>query len=170
MHKRIHVEDLTLGMYLHEFCGSWMEHPFWRTRFLLEDPKDLERIYSTAVQEVWIDVSRGKDVAAGKPALSPEEVEERIATDFSALDAMPPLHVVSPELPPPPERDLGPTSTQMEIRRAAQICSNAKQAVVSMFKEPAWARPWTWPRHPAWWRRSPTQCCATPARSSAWRG
>ena len=135
MLKRIHVEDLTLGMYLHEFCGSWMEHPFWRTRFLLEDPKDLERIYSTAVQEVWIDVSRGKDVAAGKPALSPEEVEERIATDFSALDAMPPLHVVSPELPPPPERDLGPTSTQMEIRRAAQICSNAKQAVVSMFKE-----------------------------------
>ena len=97
MLKRIHVEDLTLGMYLHEFCGSWMEHPFWRTRFLLEDPKDLERIYSTAVQEVWIDVSRGKDVAAGKPALSPEEVEERIATDFSALDAMPPLHVVSPE-------------------------------------------------------------------------
>ena len=70
MLKRIHVEDLTLGMYLHEFCGSWMEHPFWRTRFLLEDPKDLERIYSTAVQEVWIDVSRGKDVAAGKPALS----------------------------------------------------------------------------------------------------
>ena len=104
MLKRIHVEDLTLGMYLHEFCGSWMEHPFWRTRFLLEDPKDLERIYSTAVQEVWIDVSRGKDVAAGKPALSPEEVEERIATDFSALDAMPPLHVVSPELPPRPQR------------------------------------------------------------------
>ncbi|MBN9368500.1 MAG: HD-GYP domain-containing protein [Comamonadaceae bacterium] len=135
MLKRIHVEDLTLGMYLHEFCGSWMEHPFWRTRFLLEDPKDLERIHSTAVQEVWIDVSRGKDVAVGKPSLSPEEVEARIATDFGALDGLAPLHVVSPELPPPPAHDLGPTSTQMEIRRAAQICSNAKQAVVSMFKE-----------------------------------
>jgi len=135
MLKRIHVEDLTLGMYLHEFCGSWMEHPFWRTRFLLEDPKDLERIHSTAVQEVWIDVSRGKDVAVGKPSLSPEEVEARIATDFGALDGLAPLHVVSPELPPPPARDLDPTCTQMEIRRAAQICSNAKQAVVSMFKE-----------------------------------
>ena len=135
MLKRIHVEDLTLGMYLHEFCGSWMEHPFWRTRFLLEDPKDLERIHSTAVQEVWIDVSRGKDVAVGKPSLSTEEVEARIATDFGALDGLAPLHVVSPELPPPPAHDLGPTSTQMEIRRAAQICSNAKQAVVSMFKE-----------------------------------
>jgi len=135
MLKRIHVEDLTLGMYLHEFCGSWMEHPFWRTRFLLEEPRDLERIHSTAVQEVWIDVSRGKDVAVGKPSLSPEEVEARIATDFGALDGLAPLHVVSPELPPPPAHDLGPTSTQMEIRRAAQICSNAKQAVVSMFKE-----------------------------------
>jgi len=64
MLKRIRVEDLTLGMYLQEFCGSWMDHPFWRTKFVLTDPKDLERIRATAVEEVWIDISRGKDVAA----------------------------------------------------------------------------------------------------------
>ena len=47
MLKRISVQHLTLGMYLHEFCGSWMEHPFWRTRFVLDDPKDLTRIRDT---------------------------------------------------------------------------------------------------------------------------
>ena len=31
MLKKISVDHLTLGMHLHEFCGSWMEHPFWRT-------------------------------------------------------------------------------------------------------------------------------------------
>ncbi len=27
MLKRISTKNLILGMYLHEFCGSWMEHP-----------------------------------------------------------------------------------------------------------------------------------------------
>ena len=36
-----------------------MEHPFWRAKFVLKDPKDLERIQATAIDEVWIDTSRG---------------------------------------------------------------------------------------------------------------
>ena len=135
MLKRIRVEDLTLGMYLQEFCGSWMDHPFWRTKFVLTDPKDLERIRATAVEEVWIDISRGKDVAQGRPSVSQEEDEIRRATDFGELVAMPPLKVVEPEKPPPPMRDLRPTSTQAELHRAAQICGQAKEAVVSMFQE-----------------------------------
>jgi putative nucleotidyltransferase with HDIG domain len=135
MLKRIRVEDLTLGMYLHEFCGSWMDHPFWRTKFVLTDPKDMERIRATAVEEVWIDISRGKDVAQGKPSVSPEEDEVRSATDFGELVDLPPLKVVEPEKPPPPVRDLRPTTTQAELYRAAQICGQAKEAVVSMFQE-----------------------------------
>ena len=65
MLKRISIQHLTLGMYLHEFCGSWMDHPFWRAKFVLKDPKDLARIQSTAIDEVWIDTSKGLDVAAG---------------------------------------------------------------------------------------------------------
>ena len=58
MLKRIHIQHLTLGMYLHEFCGSWMEHPFWRAKFLLKDPKDLARIQATAIQAplFWLPV------------------------------------------------------------------------------------------------------------------
>ena len=58
MLKRIQIQHLTLGMYLHEFCGSWMEHPFWRTKFVLKDPKDLARIQATAIQEIWIDTDK----------------------------------------------------------------------------------------------------------------
>jgi len=135
MLKRIHVEDLTLGMYLHEFCGSWMDHPFWRTKFVLNDPRDLERIRATSVQEVWIDTDRGKDVARGRPALSPEEVEERIQTDFGQLADLPPFKLTEPAPPPPPQRDLRPSSTQAELQRAARICSQSKVAVRSMFQE-----------------------------------
>jgi len=136
MLKRIDVKHLTLGMYLHEFCGSWMEHPFWRTKFVLDDPHDLELIHATAIHEVWIDISRGKDVAAGTASLTREEVDARIDTDFSRLDALPPVVVAPPAPPPaPPADDRQPTGMQSELRRAASICGQAKEAVVSMFNE-----------------------------------
>jgi hypothetical protein len=36
MLKLINVQQLRLGMYVHKFEGSWLQHPFWRTAFLLE--------------------------------------------------------------------------------------------------------------------------------------
>src|SRR5574337_107735 len=130
MLKRIHVQHLTPGMYLHEFCGSWMEHPFWRTRFLLEDPQDLVRIRETAIQEVWIDTARGLDVAAGTAASSRAEVDAQVDSDLQGLQQAQP-----PERPPPLEPLHGPASMAQELQRAAAICAHAKQAVVSMFGE-----------------------------------
>ena len=86
MLKKISVKQLTVGMFLKEFCGSWMEHPFWRTRFLLEDPQDLQRILNTAIEEVWIDTSRGRDVAAGAQSMTRAEVEAEISSQWQALE------------------------------------------------------------------------------------
>ena len=133
MLKRISVHDLTLGMHLHELCGSWMEHPFWRTQFTLTDPQDLARIRATAISEVWIDTALGNDIAPGISSKSREEVDERIDTAFSHLQDLPPITVVPP--PPPPPRPLAPVSMHQELKTAAAICTQSKQAVVSMFKE-----------------------------------
>ncbi len=81
MLKRISIQHLTLGMYLHDFCGSWMDHPFWRAKFVLKDPKDLARIKDTAIEEVWIDISKGLDVAAGVRSISREEADIQVETD-----------------------------------------------------------------------------------------
>jgi len=132
MLKRIHVQHLSLGMYLHEFCGSWMEHPFWRTRFLLEDPQDLVRIRETAIQEVWIDTSKGLDVAAGTAAVSRAEADTRVDEDLQQL--LQP-ESAAPERPPPLAPATGPAAMAQELRRAAAICTDAKQAVISMFAE-----------------------------------
>jgi hypothetical protein len=55
MLKRISVQQLTVGMHLKEFCGSWMEHPFWRSGFVITDPKDIASILASSIKEVWID-------------------------------------------------------------------------------------------------------------------
>jgi len=68
MLKKIDVEQLSLGMYLKEFCGSWIVHPFWRSAFVITDSKDIEAILASSIQEVWIDCSKVLDVAPGKRA------------------------------------------------------------------------------------------------------
>ncbi len=141
MLKRISVQHLTLGMYLHQFCGSWMDHPFWRTGFVLQDAADLARIHATAIQEVWIDVSKGRDVAAGVQTVTPEQAEARRETDFQKLQDMPELKVAAqpPAAPSPaaPARPRGtaPTSMSEELAHAAALTSHARQTMTSMFTE-----------------------------------
>ncbi len=135
MLKRISIQHLTLGMYLHEFCGSWMDHPFWRAKFVLKDPKDLARIQATAIDEVWIDTSKGLDVAAGVTSVSREEADSQIDSEFALLEDMPPIVIPPPPPPPAPPRGRVPASMQSELKVAASICSESKRAVVSMFNE-----------------------------------
>ena len=72
MLKKIPVREVRVGMYLHELSGSsWINHPFWKTKFVLKDQADLERLVNSPVTEVWIDAELGLDVA---PPAAPEPV------------------------------------------------------------------------------------------------
>jgi putative nucleotidyltransferase with HDIG domain len=113
MLKKIGVEDLRLGMYVHELCGSWMDHPFWRSRLKLDDPAVLKQILESPVREVMIDISKGLDIA------EPVEPEPAPVAAKSA-----PAHVVEPKV-----------SLEAEMGRAAKICATARSAVSSMFQE-----------------------------------
>ncbi|WP_366834241.1 DUF3391 domain-containing protein [Rhodoferax sp.] len=121
MLKRISVQQLTLGMHLKEFCGSWMEHPFWRTGFVLTNPKDLEAVMASSIKEVWIDSDKGLDVAAGAPAVSEAESEAQVEAELKQVSDG--------------QRQIAPIPAALELQRAAKICLHGKQAVVSMFEE-----------------------------------
>lgn len=121
MLKRISVEQLTVGMYLKEFCGSWMEHPFWKTSFVLRDPADIERVRASSIREVWIDVSQGLDVAPGETSLGQAESSEQVEEQLRQMVAS--------------TRVTTTTSMAEELDRAAQICERSKEAVATMFSE-----------------------------------
>jgi len=115
---RIHVKQLRLGMYIHELCGSWMDHPFWRGNFLLDNPSDLRTLLSTGLKEVWIDDAKGLGVEGGKD-------EQAIAAEVEATLA---------------QADATGKTVQridvaQEAARAIKICAQSKQAVTSMFNE-----------------------------------
>jgi HD-GYP domain-containing protein (c-di-GMP phosphodiesterase class II) len=127
MLKRIRTDQLRLGMHLHELCGSWMEHPFWRSRFTLRDPADLRRIVVSGIKEVWIDTDKGLDIAGG---LSRAEVAEQVERELevAATAPLPLSEIVVPEKPPA-------SGASGELGRATQLRQQARQKVESLFNE-----------------------------------
>jgi putative nucleotidyltransferase with HDIG domain len=57
-------------MYVQGFDGSWFDHPFWRTRFVIRTRRELIRVRESAVDAVIIDDALGAaPVSAPRPAL-----------------------------------------------------------------------------------------------------
>ena len=115
MLKKIAVADLRLGMHLHRFEGAWIDHPFWRARFVIDDEADLRAARACAVRECWIDTAQGLDVAA-----APIEAATTVAA--------------APPLPIAPARTR-PSTMADELRQAAALCRRSRAAVASMFAE-----------------------------------
>ena len=121
MLKKIKVEQLTIGMHLKEFCGSWMEHPFWRTGFVVTDPQDIKAILSSSIREVWIDSGKGLDVPVGTEAVSEAESDAQVEAQLQEEKSQ--------------RLEQAPVTMGVELERAAKICLQSKQAVISMFEE-----------------------------------
>jgi HD-GYP domain-containing protein (c-di-GMP phosphodiesterase class II) len=123
MLKKITIDRLVLGMHVKEFCGSWMDHPFWRGGFVVNNPKDLATIHASKIKEVWIDSSKGVDVVERRrveDAVAPPVAERRVQPEI-AVQAKP--------------RSVTPTSMAAELAQASRIFSESRQAVMSMFQE-----------------------------------
>jgi HD-GYP domain-containing protein (c-di-GMP phosphodiesterase class II) len=120
MLKKIPVSQLRVGMHLHALEGHWLDHSLWKTRFVVKDTQELQRVRASGVAECWIDVDKGLDVAA---------VEVPVAA--AAPAAASPL-IVAPAAAPAaaPHGDLA-----SELHQAASVCKRSREAVVSMFSE-----------------------------------
>lgn len=118
MLKRIAVADLRVGMYIQEFCGAWMDHPFWKSRFLLASDKDLQRIRASGIGELWIDASKGLDIEEGQASASQEDAAAEVEARL--------LAAVRPEV-------AAACALDEELERATRLCARSKQAVMSMF-------------------------------------
>ncbi|WP_455385834.1 DUF3391 domain-containing protein, partial [Acidihalobacter prosperus] len=79
-------------MYILSLEGEWLAHPFWRTRFLLNEPGDLKALRESGVAGVWIDTDKGLDVAVPEPEpperASPPPAAEHPPAQCSAAEEM----------------------------------------------------------------------------------
>jgi len=114
MLKKISTADVRLGMYVQSLEGAWLSHPFWKTRFLLEDPADLAALKASGVAAVWIDASKGEDLPAPVAPAPP---------------------AVAAQAPEPAPAHEPRASLESELDHAAQVLNRARQAVTALFHE-----------------------------------
>ncbi|MDF2399467.1 DUF3391 domain-containing protein [Pseudomonas sp. 3MA1] len=116
MLKHISIHQLQMGMYIHQFCGSWLDHSFWKAGFVLDSREDLQRLQRSNLSGLWIDTVKGRDLpeANGAPAPSapPPPLPVRAAT------------VATPR-----------ASMDEEVQRAIKLCAHSRKAVMAMFQE-----------------------------------
>ena len=115
MLKKISVNQLTVGMFVHGFDAGWLSHPFWRGKFAISEPARIQEIKASGVQHCWIDVSKGLDVPAA-PA------PQTLASE--------------PSQPAEPTSD-GPVWVPMadELKQAARLRARSAQAMRHLFNE-----------------------------------
>ncbi|MGV8712794.1 MAG: HD-GYP domain-containing protein [Nitrosomonas sp.] len=121
MIKKIQAEQVRLGMYIHEINGNWLELPFWRTSFKLDNEKDLDKLLTCRCDEIWIDTSKGLDI------LGAEETVD------SPTD--PPVNPITEEAPRPVKKKVVPVSLAEELDSAKKIHTSAKTIVKTMFND-----------------------------------
>jgi HD-GYP domain-containing protein (c-di-GMP phosphodiesterase class II) len=113
--KKISVNQLTVGMFVHRFEDSWLNHPFWRTQFQIGDSVTLKKIKESGIGSCWIDSSRGQDVPPEAPPKPP-------ASDVTDLE-----HV------PKPSRQLASLSD--ELPQAARLRAHSALAMKRLFSD-----------------------------------
>lgn len=62
MIKKIRVDQLKVGMYIHDFNCAWMDHPFLSNRMMVSTEDRIAKIAQTGIRELYIDTDRGLDV------------------------------------------------------------------------------------------------------------
>ncbi|MDT8428880.1 MAG: HD-GYP domain-containing protein [Pseudomonadales bacterium] len=134
MIKTIKIKDLRLGMYIQELHGSWIDHPFWKTRFLLTEKKDFLALRSCGIPSLSIDISKGLDVATSAEKAAAIVEENRQEEAEATQDRPDPEAAATPENPPQ-RAETGRVGMAEEIRKAQALCDHSRQAVIDMFTD-----------------------------------
>jgi putative nucleotidyltransferase with HDIG domain len=85
--KRVRVEDLRTGMYVHDLNCGWLQHGFLRQQFLLRHPEQIQKMKGHGLNEIYIDTERGDDVAGAPTQTQIEQGLQKQLKDSAATGA-----------------------------------------------------------------------------------
>ena len=82
MIKKIKVNQLKVGMYVHDFNCGWLNHPFFLSSKKVDNAKTIEAIVHHGIRELYIDSSKGLDVYN---APTKKEVDQQINKEIKKV-------------------------------------------------------------------------------------
>lgn len=120
MRKKISVSELCLGMFIEKLDGNWLDHPFWKSAFKLEQTKDLTTLQKSKIKFVWIDTDKGADTPIDTASIEPsQETTEEPAQVITGQPVTDDIH----------------TSLEDELIHAKATLSKARESTEKMFQE-----------------------------------
>lgn len=119
MHKKIKIEQLRPGMFIHSLNCGWMHHPFISGQIKINSDKDIEKIAECGIKEVYIDTDKGLDI---EYAPTEAEVKQEIQAGMKKISAL-----------KPGNENRVPFNE--EVIRAKEIKKEAKQTVQNIMEE-----------------------------------
>ncbi|HEX9011107.1 MAG TPA: HD-GYP domain-containing protein [Holophagaceae bacterium] len=60
--KRVEVSELRPGMYVHDLNCGWLEHGFLRSKFLLRNSGQIQKLRDQGISAIYIDTEHGEDL------------------------------------------------------------------------------------------------------------
>lgn len=86
MIKKIKVEQLKPGVFVHDFNCGWLHHPFLSDRTKLKNDRDIEKLVKYGIRELYIDTDKGLDI---DDAPTKQEAAQEIQAELEQLSATP---------------------------------------------------------------------------------
>ncbi|MEY2633654.1 MAG: hypothetical protein RIR00_2308 [Pseudomonadota bacterium] len=125
MIRTIRTDQLLPGMYVVNLSKGWLNHGFWRSRFMVKDAEMIRRIRAEGIEEVHIDTRRGRDLP------------DRMPLEGLNRNQLKPDGEKSIILPATaePARPLAQVSVEEERRRAALLLQGATSTVRELMTE-----------------------------------
>lgn len=132
---RVPTSQVRVGMYVNSFCGSWLQHDFFRTSFLIDSPKIVERLQASGLEAVMIDLSRG--VAPGARSDASAAAETSVEAESAAQTPVEPVEPVADIVTKAPKaakpKPLAPLSEEMD--KAREVTRMVRNTVESLFRD-----------------------------------
>lgn len=120
MNKIVKVADLQPGMHLLKICGPWLEHPFWKTEFILK-AEHIARLKESQATEVWIDFEKSTVSVPTKQLPGINHSSQTIQQNPSSSK--------------PVAKTIAKTSLSLEIKKAKTIVKNSSSKVQQLFHD-----------------------------------
>jgi putative nucleotidyltransferase with HDIG domain len=119
MIKKITVDKLKTGVYIHDYNHSWFSHPFLFSKSKIKTEEQLKKLKSSGIKTVYIDTTKGVDIVE---LPNKKEIAKLFQSEYDAIiEKMPEVkkHV----------------SMKEELRRAKEIENEASEIVRQIDKK-----------------------------------
>ncbi len=109
--KRVRVDQLKTGMYVHDLNCGWLQHGFLRPKFLIKHAGQIQKMVDQGLNEIYIDTAQGGDVVGAPTQTEIEEgLEQQLKASAATGAALPSAPVSQREESAAAKRILGDAS------------------------------------------------------------